>query len=168
MQLVPNKLVIIAMILAFSPMMVGAQQIKRNQFEIFWSDNLGFQLLRQDYRLTCDSLIISGLSDDGKSSVNYLNRKLSRKEKKAVRDFVTTYRFDLLDSVYFKDFTNLGYISYDHYPRVIKFNFQNASYSKSCSITNCYVEKAASYIIFLNQLLPPEVRISYKKENFKD
>ncbi|MBK8846704.1 MAG: hypothetical protein IPO27_09265 [Bacteroidetes bacterium] len=154
--------------MAVFPVLANAQALSGKQFEIFWSDNLGFQLLRQDYRLTADSLVIAGLSDDGKSTVNYLNRKLSRKERKIVRKFVNDYRFDLLDTVYYKDFANLGYISYDHYPRVIKFNYRSAFYTRSCSITNCYVDKAGDFIIFLNQLLPPEVRISYKKENFKE
>ena len=48
------------------------------QIEI--KDNLAKMQMEQVYRITPDSLIITGKADYGRTNVNYLLRKLSEKE----------------------------------------------------------------------------------------
>ena len=142
-------------------------QKKITKIDITISDNNGFQFLSQDYRITHDSLYITGVSDNGKTKVDYLKRMLTKVEKKQIQLFFTKYNCDSLRKEYFNEFNSMGYISYDHFPRVINITLKkNENYCET-KITNCFVYRASNMINYLNDFFPAEVKIFFKKEDFK-
>jgi len=129
-------------------------------------DNVNMQFISNDYIVTKDSLIIRGDSDYGRTKVNYINRKLTKSEKKSVEQFMKSFPADSLWETYFSEYNNMEYISPEHFPRVIDINFVYKDKNYKTKMTNCYVYKAADLFDFLNPLFPPEVRIKFKKEDF--
>ena len=123
-------------------------------YRIKISDNRNLQNNSYDYIFKDDSLKISGVSDYGKSNVLYLAKKLSKKEMKAIREFLFNYPVDSLQKEYFDDFTSFGYISSDHFPRVIDIDFRRGLKMSKTKITNCCVESISNLFLFLNHYIP--------------
>lgn len=134
---------------------------------IIISDNYNFQYLQNEYLVTSDSLIITAINDKGDTRIEYLKKQLAPAETNSLREFLNSYRHDSLMPEYFGDLANLGYIAYDHFPRIINITLQGPQLLKKVKVTNCYVQKAASLIQFLNSLFPPEMRIKYYEKDFQ-
>ena len=141
------------------------QHGKKN-LSIIIKDNVNMQFISNDYLITKDSVIIKGDSDYGRTKVNYINRKLSKQERKSLEQFIKAFPLDSLEDAYFNDFKNMEYISPEHFPRVIEITIEYMDKSYKTKITNCYVYKAGKLFDFLNSFFPPEVRIKFKKDDF--
>lgn len=146
----------------------ASAQKKISKIDITISDNNGFQFLSQDYRITHDSLFITGVSDNGKTKVDYLKRMLTKSEKKQIQLFFTKFSCDSLQKEYFNEFNSMGYITYDHYPRVINMTLKKNDNYCETKITNCFVFRVSNMINYLNDFFPAEVKIFFKKEDFKE
>ncbi|MEO8150213.1 MAG: hypothetical protein ABI723_21445 [Bacteroidia bacterium] len=144
----------------------NAQQLKK-PFSIFITDNYNMQFLENDYRITNDSLIITAVNDKGVTHVDYLRRKLTKAEKKTLKEFLKTYNTDSFTvAEYFSEFKNLKFIDYMHYPRLMNLEFTAPGLHKKVKVTNCYVYRVADLINIINQMIPEEVRIKYRKDDF--
>jgi hypothetical protein len=150
-------------ILTFS---VIAQPSKR-KLSIVIKDNVNMQFISNDYLITQDSIVIKGDSDYGRSKVNYINKKLSKQERKNLEQFMKTFPLDSLEDAYFNDFKNMDYISPEHFPRVIEVSIEYNKKNYKTKITNCYVYKLGRLFDFLNSFFPPEVRIKFSQDDFK-
>ncbi len=137
-------------------------------YRIKITDNRNLQHNSFEYIFKEDSLKIIGVSDFGKSKVNYYSVKLKKKEVKAVREYLFAFPVDSLQKEYFDDFTSFGYIAADHFPRVIEIELRRGLIQSKTKATNCWVEKINTLFEFLNQYIPlPEVKLQFKKEDFK-
>jgi len=139
----------------------------KNNFRVYISDNHNLQFEARNYLVTNDSLVITALSDNGKSNVNYLRRALTADEKKSMVQFMKEFPISKLNELYFKDYANLGYISPDHYPRVIDMELESADLKKKVRVNNIFVPRFAELFSQVNKLLPQEVKIKYEEEQFK-
>jgi hypothetical protein len=139
----------------------------KNAFRIYISDNHNLQYEERNYLITGDSLIITALSDNGKSNVNYLRRATTRDEKAKLQRFMKQFPVDKINELYFKDYANLGYISPDHYPRVIDMELENGGVKKKTRINNIFVPQFADLFKTVNEILPAEVKIKYEESQFK-
>ena len=143
-----------------------AQQLKK-PFSIYLTDNYNTQFLENDYRITNDSLIITAVNDKGVTRIDYLKRKLTKAEQKILKTFLKTYNTDSFTiAEYFSEFKNLKFIDYQHYPRLINLEFTAPGLHKKVKVTNCYVYRVANLIDIINPMIPQEVRIKYKKDDF--
>jgi hypothetical protein len=145
---------------------LNAQQIKK-PFSILLADNYNMQFLENDYKMTSDSIIITAINDKGVTRVDYFKRKLSRSEKKSIRNFLRTFNIDSLQPEYFSEFKNLRFIDNTHYPRLMRLEITAPHVSKKIKVTNCYVYRIADLINILNPMIPKEVRIKYQKSDFE-
>lgn len=161
-----KKLFLLKLLLSISTVGLYAHQTSPG-FSIYISDNKNNQNQAFNYSITCDSLIITGLSDYGKSSVEYLRRPLSPEEKKNLNTFMKTFYIDKFNDLYFKDYSNLAYISPDHYPRVIDLEINNQGKSKKIKINNMFVPAFAGLFQIINPFLPEEVKINYLAHDFE-
>lgn len=134
------------------------------QIEI--KDNLAKMNMEQVYRITPDSLIITGKSDYGRSNVNYLNRKLNETEKKSIGMLIAKFPVDSLKEVYFNDYSNFKQIDEENYPRSIDVKLEVKGKSYSSKATNAWVELYNRLFEALNPVFPPEVRIRLDKSKF--
>ena len=160
-----KKLYILALLVFHISITLYGQQTK-NKFQIRISDNHNIQNEAWNYTITGDSLIITGLSDYGKSTVEYMRKKLTAEEKKKLQDFMLKFHIDKFNELYFKDYANLGYITPEHYPRVIDMEISNLGKSKKIRINNSWVPEFAALFKAINPLLPVEVRIKYEEQEF--
>ena len=124
------------------------------------------QFLENHYRITHDSLVITAISDKGTTHVDYLKRALTKEEKKTLKNFLKTFNTDSLNGEYFSEFKNLKFIDHQHYPRLIRLEFTAPRASKKIKVTNCYVYRVADLINIINPMIPVEVRIKYRKDDF--
>lgn len=139
---------------------IYAQQGK-NKFSIYITDNKNVQYQAFEYSVTQDSLVISGLSDYGKSKIDYSRRAFTAEEKTRLSKFMLQFPLAKFSELYFKDYANLGYISPEHFPRVIDITISNLGKSKKIRINNCYVVEFAGLFDLLNTMLGDEVKIVY-------
>lgn len=156
---------LVFIVFLFFPAQLLSQQVK-NSFRIFLSDNHNLQYEANYYTVTNDSLVISGLADYGKSRVDYLKRKLNPEEHESLAEFMHTFVPDTLNSLYFKDYSNLEYISPDHFPRVIDLELMNKGKSKIIRINNCFVPQLTGLFEMVNTLVPDEVKIKFSEVDF--
>ncbi|MFI5219210.1 MAG: hypothetical protein ACHQNT_06945 [Bacteroidia bacterium] len=133
---------------------------------VHFNDNTGLQFTSNDFIFTTDSLFIRGDSDFGRQKTEYLRRKLLNQEIKKIKSFLKSFPLDSLEDAYFNDYKSMGYISPEHYPRVViaEINFNGKEYKTK--MTNCYAYKIADLISFFNTFIPDEVEIKLKKEDF--
>ena len=157
----------VAIFLCFASSNLFAQGGDKS-YRIKISDNRNLQNNSYDYIFKGDSLKIMGVSDYGTTSVIYYATRLKRKQIKAIRNYLFSFPVDSLKKEYFDDFTSFGYISSDHFPRVIEIDFRRGLKLDKTKITNCWVENINNLFEFLNQYIPqPEVKLIFKKEDFK-
>lgn len=143
-------------------------QKKDNSYRIKISDNRNQQYLSYDYLFKNDSLKISGLSDNGRTNVNYFSKKLKKKEQKKIAKYLSTFVNDTLQKEYFDDFFSFGAITADHFPRVIELEYRLGLNQFKSKATNCHVIKMEEFFTFLNQFIPKsEVKIKFVKTDFK-
>lgn len=129
-------------------------------------DNMAKMNMEQVYRITNDSLIITGKSDYGRSNVNYLQRKLTEKEKLQLRDFVKKFPADSLKEVYFNDYSNFKQIDEENYPRSIDLKVEKSDKIYVSKATNAWVELYVRLFDAVNPVFPAEVRIVLDKSKF--
>lgn len=143
-------------------------QKKDNSYRIKISDNRNQQYLSYDYLFKNDSLKISGLSDNGRTNVNYFSKKLKKKDQKKIIKYLSTFVNDTLQKEYFDDFFSFGAITADHFPRVIDLEYRLGLSQFKTKATNCHVTKMEELFTFLNNFIPKEeVRIKFNKNDFK-
>ncbi len=142
-------------------------QKNKAAFEVRISDNQCLQYQSVQYRVTSDSLIINGLSDYGRSRVDYLQRTLTADEKQKLAGYFKKFNTDDLQELYFSDYSNLAYISADHAPRVIDVELEINGKQRKIRINNSYVPRFAGLFQTLNPLFPEEVKIRYEAKDFE-
>ena len=118
------------------------------------------------YSFTKDSLVITAKSDYGRSNVEYLKRTLTLEEKKTLSSFLKSFPADSLVESYYNEYSNLGYIDAEHFPRVIEINIVKNKKAYHSKATNAYVNLYARLIQQLNPLLSDEVKIKFDKKQF--
>jgi hypothetical protein len=158
---VSNMKIIFSFILFALTMPVMAQQ-----FSIYINDNRGNQNIAYEYRMTEDSLVITGISDYGKTKVNYMSRRYTKEEYRSLKNFFKTFSLDSLRNQYFAPYSNFEYISADHFPRVIELLLHVNGKERRVKTTNAYVNYLTPFFERINTLLPEEVKIRLKKEDF--
>lgn len=141
-------------ILFFLPLVSSAQKLS-----IYITDNRSNQFVLNKYFITDDSLVITGLADYGKSNVDYLRKKLTRQQVKSLKHYLSTFRFEDVQEMYFGNYDNLQYIAADHFPRVIEVRIDTGSMKTITKITNSYVTMLIPFFDEINKLLPDEVKI---------
>ena len=145
--------------LFFLPLLTSAQKLS-----IYITDNRSNQFVLNKYFITDDSLVITGLADYGKSNVDYLRKKLTRQQVKTIKHFLSTFKFEDVQEMYFGSYDNLKYISADHFPRVIELRIDTGSNKAITKISNSYVSKLIPFFEEINNLLPDEVKIRQNPE----
>lgn len=155
------KKILSAMLVAMISITVNAQK-----FEVTVRDNMSRMNMEQSYRFTNDSLIITAVSDNGRTHVNYLSRKLTSAEKKMVADFMLKYPADSLKEVYFEDYKNYTIIDDEHFPRSIDMMITTKETTRVSKATNAWVGLYNRMFELVNQLVPAETRIDYDKSKF--
>ncbi|HMT30071.1 MAG TPA: hypothetical protein PKD91_12405 [Bacteroidia bacterium] len=135
-------------------------------FEIHIIDNASMYNNRMEYHITCDSLLITGLSDYGRTPVRYHQRKLTKKECRNVKKFLHTFPIDSLDDLYNNEFNPADYSDKGYYPRLMEITVNNGSKSHYYRTVNCWVRHSDNIIQVINPLIPSEVRIKYNKADF--
>lgn len=143
-------------------------QKKDISYRIKISDNRNQQYLSYDYLFKNDSLKISGLSDNGRTNVNYFSKRLKKKEQKKIVKYLSTFVKDTLNKEYFDDFFSFGAITADHFPRVIELEYRLGLSQLQTKATNCHVIRIEELFLFLNQFIPKEeVKLKFNKVDFK-
>ena len=161
------KKIVSLTLFSFAATFLFAQK-QDNSYRIKISDNRNQQYISYDYLFKNDSLKISGISDNGGTSVNYLSLKLKKKHRKEILNYLKTFTKDTLNKEYFDDFFSFGAITSDHFPRVIELEYRLGLKQFQSKATNCYVQRTADLFLFLNQFIPKqEVRIKFNKTDFK-
>ncbi len=145
--------------LFFLPLLTSAQKLS-----IYITDNRSNQFVLNKYFITDDSLVITGLADYGKSNVDYLRKKLTRQQVKTIKHFLSTFKFEDVQEMYFGSYDNLKYISADHFPRVIELRIDTGSKKAITKISNSYVSMLIPFFEEINNLLPDEVKIRQNPE----
>ena len=156
--MIRNILLIVFVSFSYS---VNAQD---NAIEL--QDNNGLMHQNNIYRFTKDSLVITAKSDYGRSNVDYLKRTLTQEERKSLSSFLKSFPADSLVESYFNEYSNLGYIDAEHFPRVIEVNIVKNKKEYHSKATNAYVNLYARLIQQLNPLLSDEVKIKFDKNQF--
>lgn len=129
-------------------------------------DNTARMNMDHVYRITSDSLLITGKGDYGRSNVTYLLRPLTKDEKKVVGEFIRTFPLDSLQPLYFNEYTNFQIIDADNYPRSIEVNVVWEEKEIHSRATNAWVGLYDRIFTGLNPLFPAEVRIKWDKSRF--
>ncbi len=143
-------------------------QAANKGYRIKISDNRNLQFNSYEYLFKGDSLKIFGVSDNGKSKVNYLSRKLKKKERKSIIKFLAQYPADSLQAEYFDDFVSFGYISSDHFPRVVELEIRKGLTQYKSKATNAWVKRYGELFDFLNTFISSqEVKLKFLESDFK-
>jgi hypothetical protein len=136
------------------------------QFEIIVRDNLAKMNMEQVSKITSDSVVITAVSDQGRSRVNYLNRRLTEKERRIVNDFLKSYPVDSLVQEYFKDYSNFTIIDEEHYPRALEVTVSIGDKRTTSKATNAWVGLYDRLFRMMNTILPSEAAILLDKSKF--
>lgn len=135
-------------------------------WEVKIKDNTARMNMDQVYKITGDSLIITGQGDFGRSNVNYLRRQITPEERKRVEDFMKNFPLDSIRPEYFNDYSNFKIIDADNYPRSIELRITWADKTIQSRATNVWVGLFDRIFAGVNPLFPPEVRIKWDKSKF--
>ncbi|MBP7168474.1 MAG: hypothetical protein KBB64_12510 [Bacteroidia bacterium] len=146
---------------------VAASMIAPAQkMEILINDNLAKMNMGQTYRITNDSLVVTGKADYGRSNVDYLRRTLTSKEKKKIQKLLSTFPVDSLRPEYFDDYSNFKIIDEEHYPRSIDISITWKEKTTVSRATNAWVSLYMQLIDAVNPFFPEEVRVVVDKSKF--
>lgn len=135
-------------------------------WQIIIKDNMAKMNMEQAYRITNDSLIITGKSDYGRSNVDYLKRALTPKEQKLMAGILKTFPADSLKPEYFDGYANFQQINDENYPRSITLQIDQQGKSISSIATNAWVNLYIRLFDLINPIFPPEVQITLDKSKF--
>ena len=138
----------------------------QSAWQVEIKDNTARMNMDQVYKITGDSLVITGQGDYGRSNVNYLRRPITSEERKRVEDFMKSFPLDSIRPEYFNDYSNFKIIDADNYPRSIELNISWADKTIQSRATNVWVGLFDRIFEGLNPLFPPEVRIKWDKSKF--
>ena len=127
-------------------------------------DNVGRMNMDQRYRITPDSLIVTGVSDYGRTQVSYIQRQLKPVEKRRMTRFMKSFHADRLRDEYFDGYGNFQVIHEGNYPRSIAIEVTVEGKPYASRGTNAWVEAYSRIFNVVNPMLPDEVRIVYRKE----
>ena len=136
------------------------------QFLVHIVDNASIYNNRLEYRITDDSLVITGLGDYGRSPVKYHQRKLTKKESKSLSGFLKSFPLDSLDDLYNNNFNPVDYDEKNYYPRIMELTISYGNRSHYYKTVNCWVRYSEQLFKAINPLIPQEVRIKYDKAQF--
>jgi len=134
--------------------------------EIIIKDNMAKMNMEQVYRITNDSLIITGKGDYGRSNVNYLQRALTPKEQKNITGILKAFPVDSLKPEYFDGYANFAQIDDENYPRSMELSIEHNGKKISSRATNAWVRLHVLFFDLINPLFPPEVQITLDKSKF--
>lgn len=144
------------------PSMMNAQK----NTEIHITDNAGLYNNKIEYRLTADSLVITGVADFGRTPVKYLSRKLLKSERRQLKKLIHTFPVDSLDDLYRNEFNPVMYDGKNYYARIMEIKIHNGKEERVYRTENCWVRYSDMIIQTINPMLPSEVKISYDKAAF--
>ena len=139
---------------------------KAQSFTIYITDNRGNQNLAYNYLITSDSLVITGLADNGKSNVNYLHRKLTKDEAKSIAGFLKDFPLENINESYFGEYNNMTYITPDHFPRVIEVRVVEGKRRAYTKMNNAYVSMLVPFFNKVETILPDEVKFRLNAADF--
>lgn len=141
-----------------------------------WAQSAGFKLAISDnqsvsnnhvlYTFTNDSLIITALSDNGRTPVKYLARSLSKQESRKLQRFFVTFPVDSLDDLYLDPFNPMAPENAGRTARIIEIDIQSGKRNHRYISNNCWVGYTGRIIDAVNPFLPQETRITYEKSAF--
>ena len=134
--------------------------------QIIIKDNMAQMNMEQAYRITMDSLIITGKADYGRSNVNYLQRALTEKERKQFALILKSFPADSLLPDYFDGYADFKTIDAENYPRSIEITIEKNGKTKSSRATNAWVRLHVELFDKLNAFFPAEVHILLDKNKF--
>lgn len=135
-------------------------------YEIVIHDNTAHMNMAQDYKITTDSLVITAVSDNGRTHVNYLNRKLTTAEKKSMLEFMKKFPVDSLKELYFDGYSNYEVIDDEHFPRSVDLMITRNNITYVSKMTNVWVALYNRIFEMVNVLVPEEAKIAYDKSKF--
>lgn len=143
-----------------------AQMGVAQSWQIIIKDNMAKMNMEQAYRITNDSLIITGKSDYGRSNVDYLKRALTPKEQKLISGILKSFPADSLKPEYFDGYANFQQIDDENYPRSIELSIEHKGKTISSRSTNAWVRLQVQFFDLINPIFPPEVQITLDKSKF--
>jgi hypothetical protein len=143
-----------------------AQMGLSQSWQVIIKDNMAQMNMEQAYRLTNDSLIITGKADYGRSNVNYLQRALTPKEKKQFTEIMKTFPVDSILPEYFDGYADFKTIDAENYPRSIEISIEKEGRIVSSRATNAWVRLHVQLFDKLNSFFPKEVHILLDKSKF--
>ncbi len=143
-----------------------AQMGVAQSWQIIIKDNMAKMNMEQAYRITNDSLIITGKSDYGRSNVDYLKRSLTPKEQKLIAGILKSFPSDSLKPEYFDGYANFQQINDENYPRSIELTIEQKGKTISSRSTNAWVRLQVQFFDLINPIFPPEVQITLDKSKF--
>lgn len=150
--------------LGFLLLHLSAASAQSFRFEM--EDNQGQMSGMIIYEITPDSLYIKSKSDYGRTNVDYIQRKLTKKEAKTFSKFVKSFPLDSLRPVYFNEYNNFDYIDAEHFPRIIALNIHRNDKFYGSKCTNAYVRLYDRLSQQINALVPNEVKIKIDSTKF--
>ncbi len=153
---------IVSILLLVSLAQMGVAQ----SWQIIIKDNMAKMNMEQAYRITNDSLIITGKSDYGRSNVNYLQRALTPKEQKFIAGVLKSFPVDSLKPEYFDGYANFQQINDENYPRSIELTIEQKGKTISSRSTNAWVRLQVQFFDLINPIFPTEVQITLDKSKF--
>lgn len=134
--------------------------------QIIIKDNMAQMNMEQAYRITMDSLVITGKADYGRSNVNYLQRALTPKEQKQFAEILKTFPIDSILPEYFDGYADFKTIDAENYPRSIEISIEKNGKTISSRATNAWVRLHVQLFDKLNTFFPAEVQILLDKNKF--
>lgn len=135
-------------------------------FYLLLKDNISLVNVSNDYKITSDSLIITGDSDFGRKRVRYLTRLLSKKEKKEIAAFFKKFDLNKLEDIYINEPNHEQMADEVRTYRIIQMEGQYKKTFFRSSMQNCFSSTFVSFINLMNKFVPGEVRIRVYKEDF--
>lgn len=159
------KSILIAGLFTLLSLLTAKAQLPKD-FYLLLKDNLSLVNVWNDYKLTADSIIIIGDSDFGRKRVRYLERPLSKKEKKEIAAFFKKFDLNKLEDIYINEPNHEQLADEVRTYRIIQMEGQYKKTFFRSSMQNCYSSTFVSFINLMNKFVPGEVRIRVYKENF--
>lgn len=159
---VRKSTVMMVFLLMLWPTLISAQK----NAVIRITDNAGQYNNKIEYRVTTDSLVITGVADFGRTPVKYLLRKLVKSEKRQLKKFFHTFPVDSLDDLYRNEFNPVIYDGKNYYARIMEIQVHNGKQERVYRTENCWVRYSDMIIQTINPMLPSEVKIVYDKAAF--
>ncbi|NNF01235.1 MAG: hypothetical protein HKN22_00980 [Bacteroidia bacterium] len=135
------------------------------QCELVVIDNAGSKSSYIKYVVRGDSLIVTALTDFGRTRVEYLEEQLKGSQLKNVRKKIM--KWSKQENSRYSNEANLDRYGEAFAPRELKCVFQHKDQNSQVRIFNCYHPQLNELFLLLNDLLPEEIKIDYNNSDFK-